>query len=124
MAVNYEGLKYYFNSVDTSVPSAIKEDVLTLIDQAVAAEAAENAKKHRTVNKSGVVQVDIKTDKELARFKTQKEALEAIGKENKTGISDAICGRTSTHVAYGYKWYFADQWDQIAELKKIAPEFN
>ena len=109
--VNYEGLKYYFNSVDTSVPSAIKEDVLTLIDQAVAAEAAENAKKHRTVNKSGVIQVDIETGKELARFKTQKEALEAIGKENKTGISDAICGRTSTHVAYGYKWYFADQWD-------------
>lgn len=111
--MNFEGLKYYFNDVDTTTPANVKADVLTLIADA---EAATNKKGKRSHNASGVVQVNADTDTEIARFTTQKEALAAIGQpEKKSGISDAVNGRTSTHKAYGYKWYYADEWDAMKE---------
>ena len=50
------------------------------------------------------------TNKIIAEFATQKEAQEAIGKEGKSGISDALNGRTKTHKAYGYVWYFKNEY--------------
>ena len=38
-----------------------------------------------------------------------KEALIAIGKEGKSGIGDAL-NRAKTHKAYGYIWYFKDEF--------------
>ena len=39
-----------------------------------------------------------------------EQAQEAIGKEGKSGISDALNGRTKTHKAYGYVWYFKNEY--------------
>ena len=47
----------------------------------------------------------------VGEYASQKEALIAIGKDpKKSGISDAINGRTSTHQAYGFKWFFKDEF--------------
>lgn len=111
-----QGLLYYYeNSADLDEGIRVQtvevlNDVIAKMDE----EAAIAAKKRKSPNKSGCVQVDLETGKEIARFASQKEALIAIGKDpKKSGISDAINGRTSTHVAYGFKWYFADEWDSI-----------
>lgn len=108
-----QGLLYYYtNSAD--LDEGIREqtvevlnDVLTKMEE----EEAILAKKRKSPNKSGIVQVDPETGKVVAEFETQKAALIAIGKDpKKSGISDAINGRTSTHMAYGYKWYFKDEF--------------
>ena len=109
-----QGLLYYYeNSADLDEGIRVQtvevlNDVIAKMDE----EAAILAKKRKSPNKSGVVQVDIETGKEIRRYASQKEALIAIGKDpKKAGISDAINARTSTRVAYGFKWYFADEWD-------------
>ena len=111
--VNTEGLKYYFESAGDTIPQNIVKDILTLIDEYKTLTTVEENKR-KTPNKSGVVQVDPETGKEIARFTTKKEANVAVGKkENSSGISDAANGRTKTHMAYGFKWYHADEWDEM-----------
>lgn len=110
--VNTEGLKYYFENVD-NVPQKILDDIFALIEEYNVLTAPVE-KKRKSPNKSGVVQIDIETGKEIARFKTTKEANIALGKkETSSGISDAANGRSSTHNAYGFKWYHADEWDEM-----------
>ena len=108
-----QGLLYYYeNSADLDEGIRVQtvevlNDVIAKMDE----EAAILAKKRKSPNKSGVVQVDPETGKVIAEFPNQKEALIAIGKDpKKSGISDAINGRTSTHMAYGFKWYFKDEF--------------
>lgn len=111
--VNLEGLKYYFQSVEGQIPQSIVRDVFLLVEDYEKLTKADE-KVRKSPNKSGVVQVDIDTGKEIARFATKKEANIALGKKEKaSGISDAANGRTATHKAYGFKWYHADEWDEM-----------
>ena len=108
-----QGLLYYYeNSAD--LDEGIRVQTVEVLNEVIAKmdeEAAILAKKRKSPNKSGIVQVDAETGKVVAEYATQKEALIAIGKDpKKSGISDAINGRTSTHMAYGYKWYFKDEF--------------
>ncbi len=110
---NVQGLLYYYmNSAE--LDEGIREQTVEVLNEVIAKmdeEAAILAKKRKSPNKSGIVQVDPETGKVVGEFATQKEALIAIGKDpKKSGISDAINGRTSTHQAYGYIWYFKDEF--------------
>lgn len=108
-----QGLLYYYeNSADLDEGIRVQTvDVLNAVIAKMDEEAAILAKKRKSPNKSGIVQVDAETGKVIAEYDTQKEALIAIGKDpKKSGISDAINGRTSTHQAYGFKWYFKDEF--------------
>jgi len=111
-----QGLLYYYeNSADLDEGIRVQtvevlNDVIAKMDE----EAAIAAKKRKSPNKSGVVQVDVETGKVIAEYASQKEALIAIGKDpKKSGISDAINARTSTRVAYGFRWYFKDEWEAM-----------
>lgn len=107
-----KGLLFYFENsaeLDPGIQAQVIEVLnaaLTLIEEAEAAAA----KKRKSPNKSGVLQIDAETGKIIAEYATQKEALEAIGKEGKSGIGDALNGRTKTHKAYGYLWWFKDEY--------------
>lgn len=107
-----KGLLFYFENsaeLDPGIQAQVIEvlnTALTLIEEAEAAAA----KKRKSPNKSGVLQIDAETGKIIAEYATQKEALEAIGKEGKSGIGDALNGRTKTHKAYGYLWWFKDEY--------------
>ena len=108
-----QGLLYYYeNSAD--LDEGIRVQTVEVLNEVIAKmdeEAAILAKKRKSPNKSGIVCVDAESGKVIAEYATQKEALIAIGKDpKKSGISDAINGRTSTHMAYGYKWYFKDEF--------------
>ena len=108
-----ESLITYYE-VATNVDPGIATKTVEVLREMIAKleeEEAAAAKKRKSPNKSGVLQVDIETGKILAEYASQKEALEAIGKPGKSGIGDAINGRTKTHVAYGYKWYFKDEFN-------------
>ena len=115
-----EGLKFYFEN-SAEIDLGIREQVLEVLDDAlavIAEQEAAAAKKRKSPNKSGVLQIDPETGKIIAEYATQKEALEAIGKEGKSGIGDALNKRTSTRKAYGYIWVFKDEYDQyLAEQK-------
>ena len=105
------GLLFYFQSaseVDEGIRIQVIEVLNAILDK-IAEEEAIAARKHKSPNKSGVVQIDAETGKILAEFDTQKEAAEAIGKAGKTGLGDALNGRTKTHMAYNYRWYFKDE---------------
>lgn len=111
-----QGLLYYYSTsadLDEGIRMSTVEllnDVLEKMDE----EDAILAKKRKSPNKSGIVQVDPETGKVVGEFATQKDALIALGKDpKKSGISDSINGRTSTHVAYGFKWYFKDEWEAM-----------
>ena len=110
---NVEGLLFYFNN-SAELDDGIRFQTIEVLNDVIARmdeDAAIAAKKRKSPNKSGIVQVDAETGKVVAEYATQKEALLAIGKDpKKAGISDAINGRTSTHMAYGYKWYFQDEF--------------
>ena len=105
-------LLFYLDST-TAMDEGIKNqfiDVLEDVRDYLEEEAEIQAKKRKSPNKSGVVCVDPDPGKIVAEYASQKEALIAIGKDpKKSGISDAINGRTSTHMAYGYVWYFKDE---------------
>lgn len=108
-----QGLLYYYeNSAD--LDEGIRVQTVEVLNDVIAKmeeEAAILAKKRKSPNKSGIVQVDPESGKVVGEYATQKEALIAIGKDpKKSGISDAINGRTSTHQAYGFKWYFKDEF--------------
>lgn len=115
------GLLFYFEN-SAELDPGIQAQVIEVLNGAMAMieeQEAAAAKKRKSPNKSGVLQIDVETGKILAEFETQKAALEAIGKEGKSGIGDALNGRTKTHVAYGFKWYFKDEYDQfLAEQGK------
>ena len=116
-----QGLKFYFEN-SAELDPGIQAQVLDVLNDAldvIAEQEAAAAKKRKSPNKSGVLQIDPETGKIIAEFTTQKEALEAIGKEGKSGVGDALNGRTKTHMAYSYKWYFKDEYDQfLAEQGK------
>ena len=115
------GLLFYFENsaeLDPGIQTQVIE-VLNSVMAMIEEQEAAAARKRKSPNKSGVLQIDVETGKILAEFETQKAALEAIGKEGKSGIGDALNGRTKTHVAYGFKWYFKDEYDQfLAEQNK------
>ena len=111
-----QGLLYYYeNSAD--LDEGIRVQTVEVLNEVIAKmeeEAAILAKKRKSPNKSGVVQVDPETGKVIAEYASQKEALLAIGKDpKKAGLSDSINGRTSTHIAYGFKWFFKDEWEAM-----------
>lgn len=114
------GLLFYFENsaeLDPGIQAQTIEVLTAFYDKIVEEEAAA-AKKRKSPNKSGVLQIDAETGKIIAEFATQKEALAAIGKEGKSGIGDALNGRTKTHMAYSYRWYFKDEYDKfLAENK-------
>lgn len=115
------GLLFYFENsaeLDPGIQTQVIEvlnSVMTMIEE----QEAAAAKKRKSPNKSGVLQIDVETGKILAEFETQKAALEAIGKEGKSGIGDALNGRTKTHISYGYKWYFKDEYDKFLAENKV-----
>ena len=109
-----QGLIFYFEN-SAELDPGIQEKTLCILDafleEREAAEAAAN-KKRKSPNKSGILQIDPETGKIVNEYATQKEAYIAIGKEGKSGIGDALNGRTKTHMAYSYKWYFKNEYDQ------------
>ncbi len=114
------GLLFYFENsaeLDPGIQAQTIEVLTAFYDKIVEEEAAA-AKKRKSPNKSGVLQIDSETGKIIAEFATQKEALIAIGKAGKSGIGDALNGRTKTHMSYGYKWYFKNEYDQFLEEQK------
>ena len=116
-----QGLIFYFEN-SAELDPGIQEQVLNVLNDTLAMvedQEAAAAKKRKSPNKSGVLQIDAETGKIIAEYATQKEALEAIGKEGKSGIGDALNGRSRTHMSYGFKWYFKDEYDQfLAEQSK------
>lgn len=114
------GLLFYFQNSAELDPGIQEQtiEVLTAFYDKIVEEEAAAAKKRKSPNKSGVLQIDSETGKIIAEFATQKEALIAIGKEGKSGIGDALNGRTKTHMSYGYKWYFKNEYDQFLEEQK------
>lgn len=114
------GLLFYFKNSAELDPGIQEQtiDVLTAALNKINDEEAAAAKKRKSPNKSGILQIDPETGKILNEYTTQKEALAALGKEGKSGIGDALNGRTRTHMSYGYKWYFKDEYDKyLAEQK-------
>ena len=116
-----EGLIFYFENA-TDVNEGIREQVIDVLNDAlarIADDEAAAARKRKSPNKSGIVQLDPETFEVIAEFATQKEALAAIGKEEKkSGISDAVNGRTKTHIAYGFVWCFKDELDDFLASHK------
>ena len=114
-----QGLLFYFENSAELDPGIQEQtlDVLTSVLDMIETQEAAAAKKRKSPNKSGVLQIDPETGKIVGEFATQKEALAAIGKEGKSGIGDALNGRTKTHVAYGFKWYFKDEYDQFVKAQ-------
>ena len=107
-----QGLIFYFENsaeLDPGMQDTTLDVLRDLLDMIEEQEAA-TAKKRKSPNKSGVLQIDPETGKIVGEYATQKEALEAIGKEGKSGIGDALNGRTKTHKAYGYIWYFKNEY--------------
>ena len=108
-----KGLLFYYTNA-TEVNEGIREqtiDVLNDVLARIAEDEAAAARKRKSPNKSGVLQLDPETLEVIAEFATQKEALAAMGKEGKSGIGDALNGRTKTHMAYDYVWVFKNQLD-------------
>jgi hypothetical protein len=115
-----EGLLYYFKAsaeLDPGIQTEIIE-VLEEVIEKINAEEAAAKRKRKSPNKSGVVQLDPETYAIVAEYATQKEALAALGKEGKSGIGDALNGRTKTHVAYGLAWCFKDELDAFLASKE------
>ena len=107
-----EGLLFYFEKA-TDVNEGIREQVIDVLNDAlarIADDEAAAARKRKSPNKSGVLQLDPETYAVIAEFATQKEALAAIGQEGKSGVGDALNGRTKTHNAYGFAWCFKDEY--------------
>lgn len=115
-----QGLIFYFEhsaELDPGIQGTTLEVLGDFLDMIEEQEAAA-AKKRKSPNKSGVLQIDPETGKIVGEYATQKEALEAIGKEGKSGIGDALNGRTRTRKAYGYQWCFKNEYDAFLKEKK------
>lgn len=114
MKDNIKGLLFYFKN-SAELDPGIQEQVIEVLEQYLVEleeRDAAAAKKRKSPNKSGVLQVDDETGKIIAEYDSQKAALEAIGKAGKSGIGDALNGRTKTHRAYGYRWYFKNEYNK------------
>lgn len=110
------GLLFYFENsaeLDPGIQEQVIEVLQGMLNKMDADEEAAK-RKRKSPNKSGVLQIDPETGKIVAEYASQKEALAAIGKEGKSGIGDALNGRTKTHMSYGYKWYFKNEYDPKA----------
>lgn len=108
-----EGLLFYYENV-SDMNEGIREQTIDVLHDAlerIEADEAAAARKRKSPNKSGVLQLDPETYAVIAEFATQKEALAAIGQEGKSGVGDALNGRTKTHNAYGFAWCFKDEYD-------------
>lgn len=106
------GLLFYFEN-STELDPGIQSQVIDVLNATLAMieeQEAAAARKRKAPNKSGVLQIDAETGKIIGEYASQKEALAAIGREGKSGIGDALNGRTKTHKAYGYIWYFKDEY--------------
>lgn len=115
-----EGLLFYFTNA-TDVNEGIREQTIDVLNDALARieeDEAAAARKRKSPNKSGVLQLDPETYAVIAEFATQKEALTAIGQEGKSGVGDALNGRTKTHNAYGFAWCFKDEYDAFLASHK------
>lgn len=119
-----QGLIFYFENSAELDPGIQERTLEVLGEHLEMIEEAEAAakKKRQSPNKSGIYQVDAETGEVIARYATQNEALAAIGKEGKSGISDAVRGRVKTHKAYGYLWYFVDEYHAANPGFKYAGE--
>lgn len=117
-----QGLIFYFQN-SAELDPGIQEQTLAVLHNFLdLIEETEllAAKKRKSPNKSGVLQIDEETGRIIGEYATQKEALEAIGKEGKSGIGDALNKRTKTRRAYGSIWVFKDEYDQyLAERKSM-----
>lgn len=114
------GLLFYFQNsaeLDPGIQEQVIEVLQNMLDMINEQEAAA-AKKRKSPNKSGVLQIDAETGKIVAEYATQKEALAAIGKEGKSGIGDALNKRAKTRKAYGYQWCFKDEYDEFLKEQK------
>ena len=72
--------------------------------------APEKAKRAAN-NTSGVVQYDIETGKEIARFATVKEANLAVGKKEGASCISQACRNVKlnkSNKAYGYAWRYGE----------------
>jgi len=108
-----EHLLFYYENV-SDMNEGMREQTIDFLHDAlerVEADEAAAARKRKSPNKSGVLQLDPETYAVIAEFATQKEALAAIGQEGKSGVGDALNGRTKTHNAYGFAWCFKDEYD-------------
>lgn len=115
-----EHLLFYYENV-SDMNEGMREQTIDFLHDAlerVEADEAAAARKRKSPNKSGVVQLDPETYAIVAEYATQKEALAALGKEGKSGIGDALNGRTKTHVSYGYVWVFKDELDAFLSAHK------
>lgn len=111
-----QGLLFYYESA-SNVDEGIRTQTIEVLKAVIAdleEKEAAAAKKRKSPNKSGVLQIDPETGKIVGEYATQKEALAAIGKEGKSGLGDALNGRTKTHMSYGYKWYFKNEYGKDA----------
>lgn len=118
------GLIFYFKSakdIDAGIASSTVEALTNYVEMLDEA-AAKEAKKRKSPNKSGVVQVDVATGEVIKEFATQKEALIAIGKEGKSGIGDSLNDRNKSHFAYNYLWYFKNEYPGAAAAVKAYNE--
>ena len=110
-----KGLIFVFENTDR-LDEGIREQALDAFRAMLARieeDEAAAARKRKSPNKSGVLQLDPETFEVIAEFATQKEALAAIGKEGKSGIGDALNGRTKTHIAYGFAWCFKNELEEF-----------
>ena len=115
------GLLFYFQSA-SEVDEGIREQTIEVLNgvlDRIAEDEAIAKRKHKSPNKSGILQVNIETGEIVGEYPTQKEALEAIDKVGKSGLGDAVNGRTKTHIAYGFRWYFKDQMQAGIEAGHI-----
>ena len=112
-----QGLLFYFEN-SAELDPGIQTQVIEVLEETLAMieeQEAAAARKRKSPNKSGVLQIDADTGKIIAEYATQKEALAAIDKEGKSGIGDALNGRNKTHMAYGYRWYFRDEYSEMTK---------
>ena len=115
-----EGLKFYFEN-SAEIDLGIREQVLEVLDDAlavIAEQEAAAAKKRKSPNRSGILQIDPETGKIVNEYASQKEALIAIGKEGKSGIGDALNKRTKTRKAYNWIWVFKNEYDEYLNETK------
>ena len=115
-----EGLLFYFEN-SAELDPGIQEQVIEVLNDAlnkVAEEEAAKAKKRKSPNHSGILQIDPETGKIVNEYTSQKEALIAIGKEGKSGIGDALNKRTKTRKAYNWIWVFKNEYDDYLNETK------
>jgi hypothetical protein len=120
MTYSIENLIFALKS-DMELSASIRSDIAGVLEryqETLNEAAAAEAKKRKAPNKSGILKCDPETLKVIAKYDTRKEANIANEKpENSSGIGDAANGRSSTHFAYGYKWFFVDEYELLTGLQ-------